>query len=725
MFITVPLTRLSKSPKNVRKVAASADADAELQAAIEAEGLLQNLVVEPSPECEGHYEVVAGGRRLKALQALQQAGKLPDDFAVPCRVAEDNQEAISLVENTARCSMHPADQFEAWGKMVREGVSVSAIATRYGVEEALVRRRLKLGRLAPGILDAFRADKINLERLMALTLSDDHEQQLAIYERIVEEPYSYRPVDIRRIIADERVSSKTRLGRFVGVEAYEESGGTILSDLFAEDGMVYFDDPGLLNKLADEKLALEVNRLLAEGWAWAEAMQETGYGFLNDFDRIYPHPIDVSPEVAEELILLQKRQAELEEMDEDDWTEELESEADALQVRQQALQEIVESHMGHSAEEKARSGCVVSISHDGSLTIATGLIRVEEGATDADDEETSNEASEDKQPDEKSGFTLGKQLSIDLTAHRLQITKSYLATDFDLAFDLAVFSLCYDVFRPHRYNSKPLDISINVTEENSSRDDLEDTAAHGRRETQQNSLDLSWLNEDQDAAFKAFCALPLQEKQLLFAYCIAQGVQGQLAGGKHTNPVIEAVGLRLGIDMAEDWRPTADTFWGRITKAHALSLASETLGAQWALSHSKDKKTVLANRLEQIFSGQAVAGLPASVREAASRWVPDCMAYRPVEIPAEETESEPVMFLDDVIAETEPAPANTEAEEGSQPPVASQQADFLKDHVQIIHVSDTKSPDTEDREGAALNGQPVVEDITDDMLPDFLREMTG
>ncbi len=31
---------------------------------------------------------------------------------------------------------------------------------------------------------------------MALTLSDDHTQQLAIYERILEQPYSYHPHDM-------------------------------------------------------------------------------------------------------------------------------------------------------------------------------------------------------------------------------------------------------------------------------------------------------------------------------------------------------------------------------------------------------------------------------------------------------------------------------------------------------------------------------------------------
>src|ERR1700679_1982484 len=82
----IPLNRLVLSPTNVRKVPPSAAEDAELKASIKARGLLQNLVAHPSSEGEGVHAVVAGGRRLKALQELAAEGAIPADHKVSCLV---------------------------------------------------------------------------------------------------------------------------------------------------------------------------------------------------------------------------------------------------------------------------------------------------------------------------------------------------------------------------------------------------------------------------------------------------------------------------------------------------------------------------------------------------------------------------------------------------------------------------------------------------------------
>ena len=72
----IPLSRLSLAPENVRKTPPDPRADAELKASIAALGLLENLVVRPDEPDEGgaeRYAVVAGGRRLKAMLALNDA----------------------------------------------------------------------------------------------------------------------------------------------------------------------------------------------------------------------------------------------------------------------------------------------------------------------------------------------------------------------------------------------------------------------------------------------------------------------------------------------------------------------------------------------------------------------------------------------------------------------------------------------------------------------------
>ena len=91
----IPLSRLALAPENVRKTPPDPRADAELKASIAALGLLENLVVradEPHDDGAERYAVVAGGRRLKAMQALVEDGVIQADHPVPCQVRADDVE---------------------------------------------------------------------------------------------------------------------------------------------------------------------------------------------------------------------------------------------------------------------------------------------------------------------------------------------------------------------------------------------------------------------------------------------------------------------------------------------------------------------------------------------------------------------------------------------------------------------------------------------------------
>ena len=55
--------------------------------------------------------------------------------------------------------MHPADQVVAFSQLAQSGVTVAAIAARFGVAERLVEQRLRLGNAAPELLDAYRAGR--------------------------------------------------------------------------------------------------------------------------------------------------------------------------------------------------------------------------------------------------------------------------------------------------------------------------------------------------------------------------------------------------------------------------------------------------------------------------------------------------------------------------------------------------------------------------------------
>ena len=116
----IPLNKLTAWEGNVRKTQTKGSID-ELAANIKAIGLQQNLIVSKDGK---KNLVVAGRRRLMALQKLAKDKDISDDFPVPCQIAAEGADLteISLAENTIRENMHPADECEAFTKLAEGGM---------------------------------------------------------------------------------------------------------------------------------------------------------------------------------------------------------------------------------------------------------------------------------------------------------------------------------------------------------------------------------------------------------------------------------------------------------------------------------------------------------------------------------------------------------------------------------------------------------------------------
>src|ERR1700760_453245 len=160
----IPLNRLIPSPANVRKTGATISIE-ELAASIAAHGLLQNLQVRPAVAKAGEFEVVVGGRRLRALKLLAKQKTITKTAEIACNVLDGSEDAgeISLAENIERLAMHPADQFEAFKAQADTGKGPEEIAARFGISPAIVRQRLKLAAVSPRLLEVYRADGMDLD----------------------------------------------------------------------------------------------------------------------------------------------------------------------------------------------------------------------------------------------------------------------------------------------------------------------------------------------------------------------------------------------------------------------------------------------------------------------------------------------------------------------------------------------------------------------------------
>ncbi|WP_194840045.1 ParB/RepB/Spo0J family partition protein, partial [Pseudomonas aeruginosa] len=195
----------------------------ELAASISRIGLLQNLVVILAADGK-HYEVVAGDRRLTALKLLAKKKRIAADFEVPCLLVPDaSARTVSLAENLLREQMHPADQFEAFAALVKEGRPVEDIAADFGVTPLVVQRRLKLANVSPRLMADYRAGSVTLEQLMALTITDDYAAQEAAFFDAPE--WQRGAAALRARLTEREIDVRHPLVGFVGLEAYTAAGG--------------------------------------------------------------------------------------------------------------------------------------------------------------------------------------------------------------------------------------------------------------------------------------------------------------------------------------------------------------------------------------------------------------------------------------------------------------------------------------------------------------------
>ena len=150
------------------------------------------------------------------------------------------------------------------------------------MSERLVAQRLRLGKVAPALMHAYRDEKLTLEALTAFAVCDDEARQLDAWEKLRHGYVS--PHAVRRLLTEGSVSGDSKIARFVGEEAYCAAGGTVTRDLFGEE--TYFENAALPESLARRKLQAKADALKAEGWANAEASIDTDHETMRGYDAI-------------------------------------------------------------------------------------------------------------------------------------------------------------------------------------------------------------------------------------------------------------------------------------------------------------------------------------------------------------------------------------------------------------------------------------------------------
>ena len=611
----VPLNRLKRSPRNVRKVGHTPDEIEQMAASIAAKKGVQPsqpLVVEPEiaeGEPTGFFLVTAGEGRRLGLSLLAQRKAIKKTHPIRCLLDTENDPAeVSLDENVTRTPMHPADQFEAFkDQQDRRGLTAEEIAARFGVRPQIVRQRLRLGAASPVLTAAYRAEEITLEQLMAYCLTDDHVRQEQVFGQLG----AMVPYSIRKAITEDKVPASDRRVSFVGLEAYEAAGGPVLRDLFTEHGAGWAEDVAFLDRLVLDKLegiAAEVRK--REGWKWAEAHVEYPHG--HGYGRVYPGSVihtdeqrEAIAKLGEEQDTLANRWEAVDDLPPDvaDRFEHIAAELDALNAE------------AYASEDLARAGVVVVLSYNGEARIERGLVRPEDDTPAPDEEEVRDEGAPldaeseraNGAPEADEGLTaLPDRLVADLTAHRTLALRVSLAQQPTLALTAVVHALALRVFYPPydqptclavRLESAPLDgFALGIGETIDGRTMAETFEAWAKR-----------LPKAPDEAWAVIAKMDAESLLDLLAFVAGSSVNA-VRDGYERRPGAwahaDALASASGLDMRVRWSPTVESYFGRVTKARILEAVAEGASTEAAERLADLKKADMAEAAQAALDGK-------------------------------------------------------------------------------------------------------------------------
>ena len=198
---------------------------AELVESIRENGLLQPLVVRPSPTTDGRFELVAGERRLRSIQRLEW-----DDVPVVVRDVDDEALLVlALVENLQREALSPMEEAEGYRTLGEKfGLTQEEIARSVGKDRSTIANFLRLLKLPPSVRRLLEEGRLSTGHARALLAIDDPVRAADLARRAVKDGWSVREVERRVRDRDEsrgRSASTPKAGpsRDPVVRALEES----------------------------------------------------------------------------------------------------------------------------------------------------------------------------------------------------------------------------------------------------------------------------------------------------------------------------------------------------------------------------------------------------------------------------------------------------------------------------------------------------------------------
>lgn len=167
----LPVDLLEPNPDQPRRLFEETDL-AELAASISAKGIIQPLIVRPSPRRSEAFEIVAGERRWRAAQ-IAQLHSVP----VIVRTLEDTEVLeIAIIENIQRADLNAIEEALGYRQLIdRFGHTQEQLASSLGKSRSHIANLMRLLQLPGSVQDLVVNGRLSAGHARALITATDPE----------------------------------------------------------------------------------------------------------------------------------------------------------------------------------------------------------------------------------------------------------------------------------------------------------------------------------------------------------------------------------------------------------------------------------------------------------------------------------------------------------------------------------------------------------------------
>lgn len=208
----MPVGDIEINPLQPRRTFNEEELD-DLTSSLEQHGLLQPLVVMPSPRGTG-FQLVAGERRLRAAKQLKWD-------TVPCVVRRDvsggrHRLELALIENVQRSNLNPIEEAMGYQRLNEEyGMTHEVIGQRVGRSRVGITNMIRLLQLPAEIQRGLVDGKISIGHARAILMIPDEEKQTRFYQHVIDEGLTVRKAENRARVVQRNLKLNDPLRRKV------------------------------------------------------------------------------------------------------------------------------------------------------------------------------------------------------------------------------------------------------------------------------------------------------------------------------------------------------------------------------------------------------------------------------------------------------------------------------------------------------------------------------